>query len=206
MKITKSVILLALTLALVACDAGESGSPAETTVPTVAPTNTPEPTSTPATGVTCLNGTWELFDIENYMNSVIPPELAGGLAFIGSSGTATTNFGGDGLYAVTLEEFQVQYTMDVGSGPVPLEVYIDGDGSGVYEAIDDHTIHFTELDNSGMIMTVLMGGETIDLGMEDAISAFGGTDTTFEFDCSGDTLLTYPPIEGALPVEYVRVP
>jgi hypothetical protein len=205
MKFTKAVILLILALGLAACG-GATESAAEATDPVMAATDSPEPTATPATGLACLNGTWALSNIDNYMNSVIPPDLAGGLIFIGSSGTVTTNFGGDGLYAVTLEDFQVQYTMDVGSGPVPLEVYLDGNGSGVYEAIDDNTMTFTELDNSGMTMTVLMGGETIDLGMEDAVSAFGSPDTTFEFDCNGDTLLTYPPIEGALPVEYARVP
>jgi hypothetical protein len=207
MKSTKFMFVLSLALVLVACDVGgtESG-PVESPVPSIAPTSTPEPTEPPSTGLACLSGTWELVNVENYMNSVVPPELAAGLTFIGNSGTVSVNFVSDGTYTYTWNEFQVQYTMDVGSGPVPLEIDMNGDGSGIFEPIDDHHLSFTDLEGSGMTIEVLMGGETIDLGMDEAVSALGGPDTTFEFDCDGDTLLTYPPIEGALPVEYARVP
>jgi hypothetical protein len=206
MKITKFAIILMLALVLTACSSGATESAAESPIPTMAATNTPEPTSTPATGLACLSGTWELVNIENYMDSVIPPEMAGLLTYVENSGTASANFNPDGTYTYQVNQFRVQYSMDMGSGPMTMEVLMNGEGNGTYEAVDDNTLTFTELDNSGVTLTATLGGEAINFNIDDAVGAFGSTATPFEFDCNGNTLLTYPPIEGALPVEYARVP
>ncbi len=140
------------------------------------------------------------------MNSVVPPDLAGSMAFVENSGSASAEFAQDGTYTYNLDTFRVVYSMDIGAGPMVMEVIMQGEGNGLYEAIDDHTLTFTQLDDTGVTLTVTLAGEVFDMGMDEAISAFGSPDTIFKFDCDGDTLLTYPPIEGALPVQYARLP
>ena len=204
---SKIMILVLLLSVLSACDSTPTeSSPAESPPPEVAPTHTIEPTDPPTTGLACLSGTWELVNVENYMNSVVPPDLAGSLTFVESSGTASAIYAADGTYTYRLDEFRVLYSMDGGTGPLTMEVYMDGEGAGIYDPIDDRTLSFTQLDDSGVAITFTLAGEIFDLGMDDAATAFGSPDTIFEFDCDGNMLLTYPPIEGALPVEYARVP
>lgn len=204
---SRVLILLVVVLALAACDTTPIESiPAESPEPEVVDTPTLEPTDPPSTGLACLSGTWELVDIEEYMSSVVPPDLAGSLTFVESSGSASTEFAADGTYTYHLDAFRVVYSMDMGAGPMAMEVLMQGEGNGLYEAMDDHTLTFTQLDDTDVALTVTLAGEVFDMGMDDAVSAFGSPDTVFQFDCSGDTLLTYPPIAGALPVKYARVP
>lgn len=208
MKINKILWLLILTLALLlaACDSSATeSSSTEPAAPEEMATDTLAPTPEPATGLSCLSGTWELVNIENYMNSVVPSDLAGTMEFVDSSGTAGAEFAGDGTYSYHVDDFRVQYAMDMGAGAIPMEVIMQGEGNGIYEAIDDHTLTFTQLDDSGLTITITLAGEPFDIGLDDAVSFFGSPDTVFQFDCSGDSLLTYPPIDGALPVEYARV-
>lgn len=86
-----------------------------------------------------------------------------------------------------------------------MEVRLDGEGHGVYESIDDNTIRFTDLDSSDLMITFSLAGEAFDLGTDTSTDELTSHEETVNYECSGDTLFTTPPLEGALPVEYARI-
>lgn len=205
MKSIRSIILLMLMTVLTACGMdSDGGVTIDAPMAASAPSDTPEAPESPPSGLACLSGTWELVDVETYMNSILPPELAAGLTFVGSSGFVSTDFRSDGTYTYSMDEFLVQYTMDMGGGAVPMEVHLDGEGHGIYKSIEDNTIRFTDLDSSALRITFSLAGEAFDLGTDASTGALSSPEETVDYECSDDTLFITPPLEGALPVEYTR--
>lgn len=171
-----------------------------------APASTDVPSDT-SSGDACLVGTWSLVDIEQYMASVLPSELTetGELTYDSSSGSAVYTFTTDNTASIQVDEFTVRYQMNMAGISLPLEVMMDGSGSGNYTLAGNQML-FDTINDDELYMTISLGGAPI--GPAEPITGFfpgGETNSSLTFECTSTTLSLTMPIEGSSPVILERV-
>jgi len=198
-----------LVLSTMACSLFSGGNPSgfgeaptdapQTDDPTPAETNAPPSSSG---NDACLVGSWSLMDIEQYMASVLPPELTetGELTYDSSSGSAVYTFTTGNTASIQVDEFTVKYQMNMAGISLPLEVMMDGSGSGSY-TIKGNQMLFNSINNNELYMTISLGGAPI--GPAEPITGFfpgGETTSSLTYECSSTTLALTMPVEGSSPV------
>lgn len=210
--VSSMLIILLLTLALSACDTGNStdtGTPAgaaETVVPTEAP-------STPGS---CLVGSWNLTDFNAYMASFfqnINTMTEGEFTITSgeSSGVSTFVFNADNTANFSAENFLQTFTMTVNTGgsslDIPVSMNINGTSTSNY-SVDGDKISFSGQDNGDIVITTDIMGEVSEMDQ----SLFGQPDTIqlYQYSCVDANTLTLKVIAvdtmDLAPLTLTRIP
>lgn len=176
--------------------AGNEASEAE--VETPAMTAAAPPLDASAAGdAACLVGTWNVTEIEGYIQSILPAGVdSSSLEYQGMSGTMQVTFESDGTGNYLIQDFTVDYIM-IG---LPTGFAMNGSGTFTYQTAGDQVTVQTG-DDSTLTGELTIGTTASPLG-DLGESAINGTRG---FSCQGDTLEMTPDTENASPVVYQRV-
>ncbi|MDX1613286.1 MAG: hypothetical protein R3300_03190 [Candidatus Promineifilaceae bacterium] len=201
-----------------AADQAEADEPTATAVPptetppppTETPVPTPQPTDTVAAAASdsCLVGSWEIAEFGNYMESVL--QGVGNIEFVGQEGAVRFDFGADGQASVTADNFVTSYAGNVAGVTLDVSVSVNGEGAADYTIVDNQIFYSNPI-GQGLTFAATLGGNEVFSYQVDNIGELFGMgnvnpdEEPFTFICEGDSLLYTPPVEGAAPVELVRV-
>ena len=153
---------------------------------------TPQPsTPTEASDQDCLNGTWEITNLSDYILAAIPSDLAESynLKYKGSTGKATFTFTPNGSITLRADQIEILFDAKVSIITLPLKVQIDGTASGDYtlegDVLTTANINTAELDASAKAA----GQDVIDPAQViNAIPLVKAPYNTAEITCTGDNL------------------
>ena len=185
--------------------------PTETPPP---PTETPAPTPLPtdtvaaAAGDNCLVGSWEIAEFGNYMESVL--QDLGTIDFVSQEGSVRFDFGADGAASVTADNFVTNYAGNVAGVALDVSVSVNGEGAADYTVVDNQIFYSNPI-GQGLTFAAAVGGNEVfayevdNIGELFGMGAVNPDEEPFTYTCEGDSLRYTPPVEGAAPVELVRV-
>jgi hypothetical protein len=163
-----------------------------------------------ATSSVCLVGIWSIRHPETFYKYSLPPgsfDLTT-LAFKKSTGGIGYRFDSNGVLAVEAVEFAGTFDVKESSGTLPLEIKINGFGSGTY-TIDGDTVHLDQVLTSEIDYLATYAGEpmmsTKKIG--EFAPLFLPPYTTAKFECTSDELtlqiLNFPGYQEK--IEFQRV-
>ena len=196
-----TVLVIGLTLILAACSTAaptatitpETNSlPAATAVPvqeTTLPAATAEIASTqpavPASGGSCLTGTWKISDATQLILSAASAINAqGGLVTIGDvssvSGTAQLIMNADGTATLKADNFNENLTVTVSGQAFPIIVSFNGEESGTYSAAGSN-ITFSGQAQNTMQETLSVSGNVSNI-TDDLLNS-SNTSSTIPYSC-----------------------
>ena len=197
----RRIVLVVASMGLLGCSllsrvtGGNEESEAE--VETPAMTAAAPPLDASAAGdAACLVGTWNVTEIEGYVQSILPAQVdRSSLEYQGMSGTMQVTFESDGTGSYLLQDFVVSYNM-MG---LPMAFGLNGNGTLTYQTAGDRVTIQTG-DDSTLTGQLSLGTTSSPLG-DLGESAISGTQA---YACQGDTLEMTPDSENASPVVYQR--
>lgn len=169
----------------------------------ITPTQLPEPTATIAptlesgsatTGAACLVGTWQIADLNQYMQSVLPQMIEGAQAQIKDvSGVLTYSFNADGTTLGLAQDFVVNADVTTSGFTVPGEITLNGATNGQYVVDDSGTvITLNSVSPGSLVVSANVSGIPVVQGapMNDLLTFNGGQSASGStaFTCEGNTL------------------
>lgn len=113
--------------------------------PTPYPTPTPQPPPTEAApntiGAACLVGSWQINNLQNYLQAIIPLMVEGATIEIEeTSGSLTYTFNADGSTLGAANDFKVKAKVGINGVTLPGEIIVNGESQGNYTADDTQGI------------------------------------------------------------------
>ena len=178
-----------------------------TTTPAAVRTETVMATEAPCDE--CLIGRWEATNdsMFSYMQSVI---AAGGddvPTVESTTGIAFLDFEANGTGAGGYENFKVHETGVGGNESTEVFVTFEGFSSGSYIADGSALLGLSGTTEMVVTLQILangvsMGSTTVPFGPDDfPVSSTIST----AYSCNGDTLTTWPPVDGVEPIQWIKV-
>lgn len=167
------------------------------------PTQTPEPTPTSvpplelgsaSTGAACLVGTWQIDDLNQYMQAVLPQMIEGAQAQIKDvSGVLTYSFNADGTTIGLAQDFMVTADVTTSGFTVPGEITLNGATSGQYLVDESQTlVTLSSVAPGSLVVSASVSGIPVvqDAPMNDLLSFNSGQSASGSttFLCDGNTL------------------
>ncbi len=197
MKLTK--MRLALTglvavMLLSACNLPVTPTPFPTAAPSEAPTSEPSTPEPGAIGAACVVGTWQVVDLQSYIQDMLPVMVEGAeLQVKDVSGNLTYTFNADGSSVGRADAFTLNVGVDVNGLSLPGKVVVNGSSQGQYEVDGDQNLltmrglSAGDLTVSANVAGVPVVNQTPVLNL---LSFNGGTEgeAAVNFQCIGDAL------------------
>lgn len=190
MNVRLAALTLLVTLLLAACNMPIT--------PTPFPTSTPEPPpveEAPNTiGAACLVGTWQVNNLQNYLQAVLPQMIEGAAIEIEeTSGSLTYTFNADGSTTGAANDFIVKAKVGTNGVTLPGEITVNGASQGSFTADDAQGIlTLTNVGAGSLTLSAKVAG--IPVVSETPIGdlfMLGSNDTgsgSTNFQCIGSTL------------------
>jgi hypothetical protein len=158
----------------------------------------------------CLIGGWEATNesMVAYMQSAGVAGEAAGPEIMSVNGSLLMHFEGSGVGSSKYDKLSVREKKAGDIGDVDVIVLLDGTASGRYSADGSELIAFTDTTNISLSVEIFLKGvslgESIDPLDPEDLPIRPGYPTRYA--CDGDTLTTWPPVEGATvePITWLR--
>ena len=190
-----TIVILTAALMLAACGSGSS-SPASTNEAGNASSATEAATSAPASGASCLVGSWKLTDFSSYMNSIEQntANASGGDVTLTSqtnTGDATWTFNADNTAKFTTSNFEQDFTMTTTVSDqkidIPISLKINGSSTSDY-SVDGDQITFSNQDQGDLTINVDVMGTSSPA--DSSLMGNSGTTQLYQFACPDANTLT----------------
>lgn len=185
---------LLLTLLLAACNMPLTPTPHPSPTPTLTPEPPKAPTASAAAGAACVAGTWQINNLSDLLQTILPQMIEGAQVQVGEiTGSLTYTFNPDGTSTGEARDFKIKATVTTSGISLPGQIVVNGTSKGKYQVDENQgLLTLTDVSPGDLAVTASVAGiPVVNNTLITNLLTFGSSDTgngSVNFQCVGNDL------------------